>query len=62
MLTEDLSVFDGFGLPDFQPVVVTTAQVAALMRWQGLCLDGSWDMPAIQEVRTHGRRKFEIID
>jgi len=31
----DLSPFDGFGLPNFEPVVVTTAQVAGLLRWQG---------------------------
>ena len=58
----DLSPFDGFGLPDFQPVAVTTAQVAGLLRWQGQFIFGGWDMEAVNEVRNCGRRRFEVID
>jgi len=59
----DLAVFDGCGLPDFQPVAVTTAQVAGLIRWQGQYIfGGGFDMEAVNEVRQIGRRKFEIID
>ena len=31
---DDISPFDGYGLPDFEPVTVTTSQLASLMRWQ----------------------------
>ena len=58
----DLGPFDGFGLPEFKPVVVTTAQVAALLRWQGQYIFGGWDMEAVNQVRQLGRRRFEVID
>ena len=53
---------DGFGLPDFRPVVVTTRQVAALMRWQGSCLNGDWDSANLTEIRECGRQRFTIAD
>lgn len=56
----DSSVFFGFALKDFKPVYVSIEQVASLMRYQGLCLNGvSWDEDALQEVISH-HRKFLI--
>ena len=57
----DLSQFDGFGLPGFQPMTVTVGQVARLLRWQALRFDGSWDMEAAQEVLDCGRRRFVVV-
>jgi len=57
----DLSPFDGFGLKDFQPVTVTLAQVAGLIRWQAGYLCGGWDNEALQEIRGHGRRRFPVV-
>jgi len=57
----DLSQFDGFGLPGFQPVTVTLGQVARLLRWQALRFDGSWDMEAAHEVLECGRRRFVVV-
>lgn len=53
--------FNGFGLPDFQPVHVTLRQVAELMRWQALQFNGEWNAEALQEIAKHGRQKFIII-
>ncbi len=57
----DLSQFDGFGLPVFQPATVTVGQVARLLRWQALRFDGSWDMEAAHEVLECGRRRFVVV-
>ena len=61
--TEDISVFDGFGLPDFEPVYVTIESVAALIRWQ--CRDifgGGFDAEALDEIARLGRCRFHIIE
>lgn len=52
----------GCGLKEFQPTTTTIEAVAALMRWQALCFNGSWDMEALEDVRFIGRKKFIIID
>lgn len=61
LLAEDLAPFDGFGLPDFQPVTVTLRQVARLIRWQAQQLNGGWDSAALDEVRNCGRRRFVMV-
>jgi hypothetical protein len=58
---EDLGSFDGFGLADFAPVTVTLRQVARLIRWQCQQFSGGYDMEALQEIRDHGRRRFDIV-
>jgi len=60
MPPEDISMFDGFGLPDFQPVTVTLPQLASLIRWQAACFNGSWDATALEEIRSCGRRRFVV--
>ena len=58
---EDTDVFFGLGLGGFVPVHVTLRQVARLMRWQALQLNGQWDGEALNEIAIHGRRNFIIV-
>lgn len=57
----DTSIFDGFGLHDFQPVTCTIPQVAALIRWQCFQMNGNIDANALQEIANAGRKKFTVI-
>jgi len=57
----DMNCFDGFGLPNFQPVYVTVFQVARLIRWQAVQLNGEFDQVALDEVKRCGRNRFQII-
>jgi hypothetical protein len=54
------ALFNGFGLPGFQPVTVTIEAVAALIRWQAFEIFGGIDHEALNEVAKAGRRKFLI--
>lgn len=56
-----IDIFDGFGLRSFDPVYVTTRQVAMLVRWQAFNLGGGIDAEALNEIAVHGRRKFIIV-
>ena len=56
----DFDVFFGFGLDDFKPVYCTIEQVARLIRWQALYLDGGIDQEALDEIAAAGRSKFII--
>jgi len=58
---EDISMFDGFGLPGFSPVYVTLREVAALIRWLCKYISGGWDMNAFQTVAKCGLKLFKII-
>jgi hypothetical protein len=58
---EPIDLFDGFGFKDFAPVYVTLKQVARLIRWQAICMDGSIDSENLQEIANIGRKKFFII-
>ena len=58
---EDLSIFDGFGLPDFQPITCTVEALAMLVRWQGFCFDGSIDQENLNEIATIGRHRFQVV-
>ena len=57
----DISVFDGFGLENFKPVVVTLRQLAALIRWQCFCFNGDIDSDNLNEIARVGRRKFTVV-
>jgi len=59
---EDLSPLFGYGKKTFQPVYVTLRQVAAVMRWQGLQMNGLWDMREVSDLITLGRRNFIILN
>ena len=58
---EPIDVFWGFALKDFVPVYVTLKQVARLIRWQAICMDGSIDSDNLQEIAFFGKKKFLII-
>ena len=58
---EDLSLFDGFGLPNFTPVTCTVEALALLVRWQCVCFDGSIDAAALQEIASCGRHRFTVL-
>lgn len=57
-----LARFDGFGLSSFQPVAVTLADVAELIRWQCLQFNGELNSDALSEIQIAGRHKFVIAD
>jgi len=56
----DISVFNGFGLPDFKPVRVTIRQIARLIRWQAVMFNGELDADMYNKVADAGRRKFMV--
>lgn len=61
------TLFNGFGLKDFEPVYVNIAQVAALIRYQCFYMfnnkhKDNYDHGAFQELAYHGRKKFIILD
>ena len=60
-LADNLSLFDGFGLKDFQPVYCSLQDVAKLIRWQCQTFGGTWDMNAFQEIAHFGKKKFIIV-
>jgi hypothetical protein len=58
---QDTSRFDGYGLPDFKPVVCTLDQLAALIRWECSFLTGGMDQNALNNLQAIGRRKFTVV-
>lgn len=59
---QDLSIFDGFGLANFEKVTVTKSQVADLIRYQTFYMFGEGcDNEALQEIRNCGRYNFIIV-
>jgi len=60
-LNADIDIFYGFGLPDFKPIVCTPEALAKLVRWQCVCLDGSIDHDALNEIATIGRHRFTVV-
>ena len=57
----DISIFAGFALRDFRPIHTTIDAVAALINWQCLQFNGQYDLIALDEIASHGRKKFIII-
>ena len=63
---EDIGMFDGYGLRDFQPVHCTVKQVAALIRWQCFYMmkrmgGPDMNMEEFNELCHIGRKKFIIV-
>ena len=48
-LVDNLHLFNGFGLKDFQPVYCTLDDVAKIIRYQCQQMNGGWDMEAFQD-------------
>lgn len=61
LAAEETSLFNGFGLRDFQPVHCTIRQVAWLIRYQAMQMNGAWDAVALNDVAVFGKKKFIII-
>lgn len=57
----DTESFNGFGLAGFKPIIATIRQVAAVLRWQALMLNGEWDSVALQECAMIFKKKVTII-
>ncbi len=57
----DLSIFDGYGLPNFKPITCTVEALAMLVRWQCVCFDGSIDSNALAEIAELGRHRFMVL-
>ena len=58
----DTIVLHGCALPDFQyPVYVTVKQVAALIRWDCLLLNGEIDSRELNDIGIIGKKKFRIV-
>ena len=53
--------FDGFALSDFEPVTCTIRDLAALVRYQCMQLNGELDTTALNEIAECGKRKFTIV-
>jgi hypothetical protein len=62
---EDLSAHDdnvlhGCGLPDFRPVTVTLAACARFIRWHCVCLNGTVDSEALNDMRAISRKRWLV--
>lgn len=66
LINEDIDLFDGFALPDFQPVYCTIRQVARLIRWQvgwqSFRYSWTWDPEELNLIGNLGRKRFLIVD
>jgi hypothetical protein len=51
----------GFGLSDYQPTTISVEALATLIRYQCSCLNGSWDMIALDEIARVGKDKFLVL-
>ena len=60
-LSAEDDLFNGFGLPDFKPVTCTIRQLAKLVRWQCICLNGAVDGNNLNEIAEIGRKKFIVV-
>lgn len=57
----DDSVLFGYGLPDFEPVVVTIEVAAKAIRWQCVLLNGEVDIVELNSVFDSFKRKVLIV-
>lgn len=57
---DNIHIFNGFALSNFNPITVTVEQVAALVRWQCFQFDGGIDAEALNEIATCGKKKFIV--
>ena len=58
---ESMGIFDGFGLPEFKPVVCTLDALAMLVRWQCVQFNGGLDPQALNEIAECGRHRFHVV-
>lgn len=60
-LTGDVSIFNGYGLQEFTPIVATKADLALLIRWQALQFNGQWDNQELTSIKHCLRRKLTLV-
>lgn len=53
-------ILAGCALPGFQPVTITLEAAAQFIRWHCICLDGSVDGEALNDMRHISRRKWLV--
>jgi hypothetical protein len=58
----DLTRFEGCAYPEFKKIHVTSREVAALIRYQALNLNGSFDMEEVDNCIFIAREKFTLLD
>jgi len=58
----NLDIFDGYTLPEFDPVTVTIDDLAKLIRWQCFKLDGTIDSKELDDLAYVGKRKFKVMN
>ncbi|MDY7107506.1 MAG: hypothetical protein SYC29_02615 [Planctomycetota bacterium] len=58
---EELGIFDGYALPDFQPIDCTLELLAALLRWEVVTFSGGIDHEALNELSRCGRHRFRVL-
>lgn len=58
---ENMDLFAGYGLAGFKPVHVTIADIASLIRWQALQLNGQFDGEELHNIALAGKKGFIII-
>jgi hypothetical protein len=57
----DLTIFEGYALNGFKEIYCTIRQVAALVRWQCLMLNGEMNGEELNNLAHAARHKFNII-
>ena len=61
LLDVDISIFLGYGLPDFKAIYCTIRQLAALIRWDCLLFNGEVNGQALDELCKIARIKFSVL-
>jgi len=61
MSLETIDCFYGCALPDFKYTNCTLKQVAKLIRYQCLYLDGTLDINELNNIELISKKKFKII-
>lgn len=57
----DVSALQGYGLRGFKPVHCTLRQIAYVMRWDCMGLNGQWDSESLDQFCKMAKRKFLLI-
>lgn len=61
LLEVDIDIFNGYGLPSFRQITATLTQVAAVIRWQCIYLNGNVDAEALDLLARVFRHKVLIM-
>jgi len=56
----EISLFNGFALADFKPVVCTMNDIAGLIAWQCFTFGGGIDSEALTEI-WNNKRRFILV-